>query len=247
MTFIERIRQTNSQGGQTLVETMVGIFVLTIGISTALGLAISLYSSSSGSVKQVIGTGIAREGVEAVFNMRATNWLKGDLDTGCFNYATGNKDANCHSDWLNPRTPSTGTYDISSAGTGKCYTLDFNRSTPGVFWQFTKQASCSSNSYRLNYDPAATNGFYTTSSVGVPSDYYRQIVLVEQTDKPFTDVTGASSSAVSYYEDSIGPRLKVVSRVWWNEKGCPTTTTWSGTVAKCRVELITYMTNWRNY
>ncbi len=233
-----------SESGQTLVETMVGVFVLTIGISTALGLAISLYSASNGAVKQVIGTGLAREGVEAVFNMRATNWLKGKLDSNCWNYTTSTKDATCHSDWLNPN--STGTYDLSSPGTGKCYIVDFNRASPEAFWIFNSK-SCNSNSFRLNYDAGVTNGFYTIDNVGVPSDYFRQIVLVEQTGSTFTDITGSESPAVGYYQNSIGPRLKVISRVWWNEKDCPTTTTWSGTIPKCRIELVTYMNNWRNY
>jgi type II secretory pathway pseudopilin PulG len=235
----------NSESGQTLVETVVGVFVLAVGISTALGLAVSIYNASSSAIKQVLGAGLAREGAEAVFNMRATNWLKGQLVQTCYNYANAPAtDAYCHQDWLNPGV--VGTYNLT-AGTGKCYTLDFDPSTPTAYWQFTAQASCATNSYRLNYDASATKGFYTTSNVGVPSDYYRQIVLVEQTGSSFTDVTGATSPAVGYYQASVGSRLKVISRVWWNDRSCPQATTWAATSPKCRVELVSYLTNWRNY
>jgi hypothetical protein len=124
--------------------------------------------------------------------------------------------------------------------------LNHNNS-PTAYWQFTAQASCATNSYRLNYDASATKGFYTTSNGGVPSDYYRQIVLVEQTGSSFTDVTGATSPAVGYYQASVGSRLKVISRVWWNDRSCPQATTWAATSPKCRVELVSYLTNWRNY
>jgi hypothetical protein len=227
-----------SQKGQTLVETVVGIFLLTVGVSTALGLAVSIFNASSSAVKQVIATGLAREGAEAVFNMRATNWLKGAVNTDCFNYVSSpsTTDATCHRDWTNPGI--SGTYDIRGTG-GKCYTIDFNPTTPATYWTMSAQVNCTNNVFRLNYDSAITKGLYTTANVGTASDYYRQIYIEEQTD--------STSPSVSYYQSSIGPRLKVASRVWWTDRGCPAATAWTQTVPKCRIELVTYLTNWRNY
>ncbi len=225
-------QQTRNNAGQTLVETVVGIFILTIGISTALGLAVSMFNASTSAVKQVIGAGLAREGVEAVFNMRATNWLKGAIVANCWNYPTSTTDAVCHQDWLNPGV--SGSYNISAAGS---YVLDINPTNAdtapqNTHWTFTQQGA--SPNYRLYYDAAATSGvLYKTSATGaVPSDYYREIVLTLETP--------------SYYQATIGNRLKVISRVWWNDKGCPSSATWP-TSGKCRIELVTYVTNWRNY
>lgn len=226
---------TNNRG-QTLVETVVGIFVLTIGISTALGLAISMFNASTSAVKQVIGAGLAREGVEAIYNMRATNWLKGSLVNTCWNYPTSTSDALCHRDWLRPESSPgvlvTGAYDISVAGS---YTLDQNPTSTDSQSYWTLYAQGGNPNYRLYYDASASTGllYKATASGAVPSDYSREIVLALETP--------------AYYQATIGYRLKVTSRVWWNDRGCPGATTWAQTVPKCRIELVTYLTNWRNY
>lgn len=227
-------RHSHSQG-QTLVETVVGIFVLTIGISTALGLAISMFNASTSAVKQVIGAGLAREGVEAIFNMRATNWLKGSLVNTCWNYPTNTSDASCHRDWLRPESSpgvlTAGAYDLSVGGS---YTVDQTPTSTDSqsYWNLYPQGG--SPNYRLYYDASASTGllYKTTAASAVPSEYYREVVLTLETP--------------SYYQASIGNRLKVTSRVWWDDKGCPSSSTWP-TSGKCRIELVTYLTNWRNY
>ena len=57
-----------------------------MGVSSAVGLAIYAFNSSSSVTKQIIATGLAREGIEAVKNMRDTNWLQQTtIDTNCYN------------------------------------------------------------------------------------------------------------------------------------------------------------------
>jgi type II secretory pathway pseudopilin PulG len=232
-----RIQVLQKQHGQTLVETVVGIFVLTIGISTALGLAVAMFNATTSAVKQVVAAGLAREGVEAVFNMRGTNWLKDqNLETNCWDYVTSTATAYCHSDWLKLTPTVSGSYDLEPAGGSRSYTLDFTPSaTDGqTYWNLVSQPP-GNPQFRLYYDAAASSGaFYKTSSSGaVASDYYREIILTTETTP-------------SYYQASIGPRLKVTSRVWWEDRNCPSSPTWSSS-GKCHIELVTYLTNWRNY
>lgn len=226
--------RTLQQTGQTLVETVVGIFILTVGISTALGLAVAMYNASSSAVKQVVAAGLAREGVEAVFNMRATNWLKGTASANCYNYADASGTAVCHLDWLTGNGGST--YSLNPTGGPRSYTLDVNEDATDAqaVWTLSQQP-VGNPQFRLYYDDDASSGvlYKTTSTSAVPSDYYREVILEVQ---PFV-ATG---------EDALKNRLKVVSRVWWNDKGCPSSTTWPSS-GKCRIELVTYMTNWRNY
>lgn len=243
---IPKIFQTQkSQRGQTLVETVVGIFVLTIGISTAIGLANSVFISTAGAIKQLVAVGLAREGVEAVFNMRATNWLKTTLGQ-CYDYTSGSSTgASCRDLWLSPGTSTNlndGMYDIQGAGVGgRSYTLvtSYTALDTADYWQFTRQVGGNIN-YRLNFDVAASTGvLYTTNvNIGVPSDYYREIVIEEETTSPY--------GSTGIYDKNIGPRLKIRSRVWWTDRGCAASATWP-TSGKCRIELLTYMTNWRNY
>lgn len=229
--------------GQTLVETVVGVFVLTIGITTALGLSAAIFNASSSAVKQVIGAGLAREGVEAVFSMRGTNWLKGTLSTNCYNYANGGTlDAYCHKDWQKLSPVVGGSYDLDPPTGSKSYTLGINPNagTTESYWLLAQQPGGNPD-FRLYYDATISSGllYKTTSSGAVQSDYFREIMLTEETD--------STVPAAPYYKASIGPRLRVNSRVWWNDRGCPGATTWAATVPKCRIELVSFLTNWRNY
>ena len=225
---------SHTQTGQTLVETVVGIFVLTVGISTALGLAAAMYNVSSSAVKQVIAAGLAREGVEAVFNMRATNWLKGAPSANCYNYPDPSGTSICRTDWL---TGSGGaTYALNPTGGPRSYTIDVNKNATDsqATWTLSQQP-VGNPQFRLYYDDDASSGvlYKTSSASAVASDYYREVILEVQ---PFVSTGG----------DALKNRLKVVSRVWWNDKGCPVSATWPSS-GKCRIELITYMTNWKNY
>src|SRR3989338_1470089 len=134
-----------NQIGQTLIETIVGIFVLVMGITAALGLATFSLSSSTNIVKQLIGMGLAREGIEAVKNMRDTNWLQDALvPDGCYDFRTDTNDAApCYQHWLNP-VAGPGGYNIQPVG-----------------------ALGSPSSYRVYFDP--------TNNLPSASNYYWNI------------------------------------------------------------------------
>lgn len=72
--------------GFTLVETLIGLMILTIAIVSATSLLISLISSNKMIVKNLQAYYLAQEGLEGVRNIRDTNWLhnldwkKGDMD-----------------------------------------------------------------------------------------------------------------------------------------------------------------------
>src|SRR3990167_3392339 len=94
-------RLLNSQTGQTIIETVIGIFIMVMGITAAIGLATYSLSASTTVVKQMVGMGLAREAIEAVKNMRDTNWLKGSLVNTCWNYQNSSLTANCYQGWQN--------------------------------------------------------------------------------------------------------------------------------------------------
>lgn len=215
------MKKLNSQKGQTLVETMVAIFILVMGITAALGLAIYSFNATSLVNKQVIAMGLAREGLEAVKNMRDTNWLKGNnFDPGC----------NCYTDW------QTSYYPINPSGKGSGYSLDFNP-FQAPYWTLDPLPT----SFRLVYDPSATNGrmYYPTTNTkfgpvgaGSSSDFYRRITIAEDSSSPY---------------DAVSPRLEITSDVWWNDRKCPQVETYEESTPACRISLKTYLTNWKNY
>ncbi|HYF05355.1 MAG TPA: hypothetical protein VEA59_04250 [Patescibacteria group bacterium] len=89
------------QNGQTIIETMVAIFILVTGIFAVLALATDSFASTSNIKNQIIATGLVREGIEVVKNMRDTNWLNSQV-SDCYNYSTTHAAPRCHQDWLRP-------------------------------------------------------------------------------------------------------------------------------------------------
>lgn len=161
------MEKINRQQGQTLVETMVAVFILVMGITAAAGLAIYSLNATSLVNKQVAAMGLAREGVEALKNMRDTNWLQGrSFDGSC----------NCYTDW------QSSYYSLQPAGGSQTFTLDFTpyNSQPWVLTGETKN-------FRLSYDSEAQNGrfYFPNTNGGIESDFSRRITLDEYNRAPY--------------------------------------------------------------
>lgn len=159
-----KIASKNKQSGQTLIETLVAIFVLVTGLISALSLAIYSYRSSDNTSKQVIAVALANEGIEGIKNYRDSNWLNDTLKTGgTCNQIGANQ--SCYQNWLGSLSQGT-------------YAVDFNSTTNS--WVLSKNPS----SYILNYD-SSTNT-YSTQGLGNPSLYSRKVDIVFETVSPYT-------------------------------------------------------------
>ncbi|MBI3231958.1 MAG: type II secretion system protein [Candidatus Doudnabacteria bacterium] len=151
------IQKDSSEFGQTLIETIIAIFILVSGIAAAVGLAIFALSKSQNITKQMVAVGLAREGVEAIKNMRDTNWLKQTvINTNCYNRVTGANDAKCYQNWqdevfdIEPTSGNPATKNV-------ILLLDHN---PGDYWVL-----CDKTKYGLAFDSNISNanfeGYYT--------------------------------------------------------------------------------------
>lgn len=248
------------QSGQSIIETVVAIFILVMGITAALGLANYSFGAATNINKQIIGTGLAREGLEAVKNMRDTNWLKGTKSSDCYDFATGTQIASCYRDW------QTAMYNIGTGGTTKSYILgsvastnryasvppisaSYATSSANPMWALiatSDPAYAFFTGFALSMDsnvntgvPVSGNFYYPRYSGVDPlpqSDYYREITIQEDSTK---DPYKAPSD--------IGPKLIVTSRVWWKDKKCPDSPIFDNAKQSCRVSLQMYLNNWRVY
>jgi Tfp pilus assembly protein PilV len=72
------IKHIKFQSGQTLIETIAAIFILTMALTAGLGLTIYVLSHSKTTLDEIVATNLAREGIDVVKNMRDTNWLESD-------------------------------------------------------------------------------------------------------------------------------------------------------------------------
>jgi hypothetical protein len=232
-----------SIAGQTIIETLAALFILVMGVTAATGLAIYSFNASTSIVKQIVATGLARQGVEAVKNMRDTNWLKqSPIDSNCYNHASSTAfNAKCFKTWLNASGGfSIGTTSLVSSISGLRLGINgTNANTAPIIWA----TATGTTNWGLDFDSgtnmsaASFNGFYKIGTIGTgvlngSSGFYRQILLTEDTS--------------GNYSQSEYHRLIVESRVWWVDKKCPKRTTWPG-LGKCSVSLVTNLTNWKNY
>lgn len=222
------------QNGQTLIETVIGIFILVMGITASVGLAAYSLNSTASVTKELVATGLAREGIEAVRNMRDTNWLQDTLAiNGCYSYVTSqNNAANCYKNW-----DKSALYDIKGTPTDKIFSLDFNPAATDSSPYWNLNVTGGSANYGINFDAGATSGrFYSAANAASGnSEYYRKIVITRETPAP--------------YQNPDFVRLKIRSMVWWQGKGCPVVTDYTNTTttAPCFISLTTYLTNWKNY
>lgn len=83
--------------GFTLVETLIGLMILTMAIVAATSLLIGLIQSNRQIVKTLQAHYLAQEGLEAVRNIRDTNWMH-------------------NLDWKAGRMDFLGGFEISSGG-----------------------------------------------------------------------------------------------------------------------------------
>ncbi len=235
------------QTGQTLIETMAALFMLAMGMTAAVGLAIYAFSASDNIIRQIIATGLAREGIEAVKNMRDTNWLKQtSIDLNCYNFETGATSPNypdptggsrCYKNWL------TQTYNINPPASDSSYRLRISPSGP-TFWVI----ETASNNFGLN-SPNFTNTSYATDP-SFAGFYFHPNTPVANGNSPYyRKITIRKSSPNTAFAQPGFERLQVISQVWWKGKNCPQNRTNVSYPSSdnCIVTLETYLTNWKNY
>ena len=252
-------RRSRAEAGQTLIETLAAVFILVMGVTAATGMAIFAFSASTGIVKQIIATGLAREGVEAVRNMRDTNWLRDTLSVnGCYDFETAQSNAaDCYLAWLgkkppNPSTPfcldPTNNNGASCQGTSQTqnYALTFDK-TNNNFWLLARQRGANRN-YGLQFDSALAGdkGFYYSTSDGSANSGIACANGASMSDYCRTIVITKINNALPYNQD-VGPLLFVQSQVWWVDKKCPRAADFASARSGCRIELDSYLTNWKNY
>lgn len=169
--------RNHKQRGQTLIETIVAIFILVMGISTSLGLAIYSFHSSDDATKSTVGTALAEQAVEGLRNYRDQEWLS----TPSANCSFGGISQTCYPSWW-------------PWGTG-AYAFDYYTANGGSIGMTQNPAS-----YGLYYSPS-TNLYYSQSSSSKPGDaklssYYRKVQVYLNNTAPYRDDSGNPEQAI---------------------------------------------------
>jgi len=226
--MVRKIQKQNPESGQSLIETIAAIFVLTMALTSALGLAIYVASTSSVNSNEIIATNLAREGVEVVRMFRDTNWLASEAKgNGGFELEECNHDTAtfCYPKAYQNVPSYANTRDLGTDGNYRLVFTDFN---PPV-WNL---------SFTQNYDLyLQANGSYTNNNNGTSSNFARMVSFSRNTNPPY------SSDHDSYV-------LVVKSIVAWRGKNCPAFNSNQDLNllnSKCKVVMEERLTNWKNY
>ncbi len=221
----------NREAGQTLIETIVAIFVLTTALVAGVGLAIYAFSISTTSQAEIVAANLAREGTEVVRMMRDSNWLASDAKA-----AQGNP-----------------TYDLqpcNDIGGHLCFPKTYQQIQPFNAYDLNP------GNQRLIFDPA-TNTWDLDGPGLLNFDLYLQ---ADGSYTPTANGTSTYARMVklsfnfngSYPADNNNSNGELVVRsiVAWRGKNC---TEFAGTQnllllsTKCKIIVEEHLTNWKDY
>ncbi len=227
--------------GFSLVEVMVSMAVLVLVVFSATTLLVSIIRANNENMSRMVAYGLAQEGIEAIRNIRDSDWLLG----ADFSGKVGSGGA--YVPWV---SASSG---FSSSGMESCYVLDYGVwSTSGISpvvnvsdlagklpWMLTS-INCDSSGKptddsktllkKVVSDRGGRNETFFMVSSGVVSSedtpFHRFIRIKAQYVNKNGVLPGASTKPANRYV--------VTSVVYWNESG-----------RDAKVELNTELTDWK--
>ena len=213
-------KTNNNQIGQTLIETIAAIFILTTALTGGLALTIYVLSNSNTSQDQIVATQLAREGTEVFRMMRDSNWLAGDVSSNTSYNLASCSDISGQSCY--PQAFIGPSYNIANSGSGGNFRINFN--TSSRVWSLN---GASDYSLYLQSD-----GSYESSPVVGTAKYFRKINVTLNSAAPFS---------------ANNPELIVKSTVGWTGKHCSAMTGTDPSTTNCNVVVEDHLTNWKDY
>jgi hypothetical protein len=196
----------DNQKGQGLLELIIAIGVITTGLFSVWTLTLSNFSGEQESSYRVVGSNLAREGIEVVKNIRDSNWLKIENNEQCglalCAWDNGLKDLVVDSG------------SIQTAIVNNYIDVDYPQ------LDFTSD-SISDAGARLFIDIAS--GLYTNNSAGGSSPFSRLITMQEiccpdvDHDSKCDSVTFSQCGAD--LTDKLNIAIDVESQVRWSVNG----------------------------
>lgn len=170
----------NNNGGFTIIEAIIAVFILSISITAMLGLTISSYSSARYANNELTANYLLQEAVDAIRNSR---------DTMVFQKA-GDKNANW-SAFLTAYGKDTTSSCFSTNGCGVSINSYFSPATPSSFL-----SACDANVSgegstipcpALGFDDSAQGGSYYSGSG--TSRFKRQVKMASTSNPNEVEVT----------------------------------------------------------
>jgi len=227
-----KLQRHSKQRGDTILEVVIATFILSSIIIATFNILQRALDTNVNVKNRVIALNIAREGLEAVRNIRDTNWLKYSGDRRnkwlCLD-VPGASPATCAgvldpTDIINENQPgSPANYTVEFSDTDNRYYLSRNAlpASANFDFQTTVPAQTTAQNQMRLYIDAGPPAKYTHESAGnEPTPFYRYVNL--DIENPYDTLTADAETfcGTGDTDDSCAKsRLKIVSRVFWEEEG----------------------------
>lgn len=245
--LIPKLQKSAKKRGDTILEVVVATAILSSILVATFDILQRALDTNINVKNRVIALNIAREGIEAVRNVRDTNWLKysGDRRNKWLCHDTDTAPDNCDADNFNPPGDLINDYieDDAVATKGPYYVVDFDTGDNRYYLADpppTLQSeinfldtgqNLTREDYRLYLTPSAPQRYTHTSTGNAETIFYRQIYLdienpynIDPLEPNYVGLRTFCNETPA--EDScMKARLKVISKVYWQEDGRSRVTT----------------------
>lgn len=193
------------QRGESLLEIIIAVAILATIMTSVFALLIRGSATNVNVTNRVVAINIASEGIEAVRNIRDTNWLKysGDRRGKWLCYDTVAVPNACETDATS--LISAGTYLVEFNEANSRYYLENQATSPSM----TDKKTLPSEDFRLYLQNTTGRFTHTVAGDEETTRYYRQIYL-----SPESDWVSASCTSDGCPRNE---RLLVSVRVQWLE------------------------------
>ncbi len=224
MQFTKLTIKLREQTGQTLLETIIAVFILVTALTAGVGLGIYAFSNSAVSQSEITASNLAREGVEAVRLMRDSNWLASDAKGASWDLTSC---ADIGGRFCYPKAyqkvSSFNNYDLNSGNQRAVF------DAPSVTWSLDNTTS-----YDLYLQ---ANGTYTHTISSAGPMFARMINITFNSNAPYSN-------------QNSNQEMIVKSVVAWRGKGCAVFNSNQDLLAlasPCKLMVEEHMTNWKDY
>jgi hypothetical protein len=225
--MIKKLKKiSGSKRGETIAETIIALSILAIGITLSSTLMSTSLKNINISKNRVVAVNIAREGIEAVRNIRDTNWLKfsGRRRT-CWNHMPGSDPEETCDDSSPLIAP--GSYIVYKndgdrwrlAGTTATVEGIAKDATP-IFTVDIDENTDTDKDGNLTNDADMYNHIYTGTGEdddALGKDYAKPTIFSRKITIDYLDNDGKSIGTGSL--DDTYNRMLVTSTVSWEEQG----------------------------
>lgn len=229
--------------GETLAETIIALLIMAIGITFSGTILASSLGNISSSKSRVIAVNIAREGIEAMRNIRDTNWLRFSGNRrDCWNHLPG--------PLVDDEEACDGTTPLIESGDYMVY-KDFSQR-----WRLQPPDSAFDNRqlYLMDIDPLKdTNGDRNAEN---DEDIYNHRITFDNSSAPLLEDNplGYNRSKPTIYKrqisinylDNAGNALPAGAPVTtaYNRMVVTSVVTWVASGRALSVTLITHLTDY---